>query len=135
MTRSIVVSNPKIPYTIHMEQENRLHTRYEEIGRISAPEICALPGILDDISLEGCKIHYSFPVVVDLENEYDVKISPLHGTNGTPLNLICTPQWVKEQEGNTFIGFKINYSPDAHKLEDFIKHLESLVKDDLPDIV
>ena len=42
---------------------------------------------------------------------------------------------VKEQEGNTFIGFKINYSPDAHKLEDFIKHLESLVKDDLPDIV
>ena len=57
------------------------------------------------------------------------------GTNGTPLNLICTPQWVKEQEGNTFIGFKINYSPDAHKLEDFIKHLEKILKDDYPDIV
>jgi len=118
-----------------MEQENRLHTRYEEIGRITAPEICALPGILDDISLTGCKVHYSFPVVVDLENEYDVKLSPLHGANGTPLNLICTPQWVKEQEGNTFIGFKINYSPDAHKLEEFIKHLESILKDNLPDIV
>ena len=122
-------------YTIKMEQENRLHTRYEEIGRITAPEICALPGILDDISLTGCKVHYSFPVVVDLENEYDVKISPLHGANGTPLNLICTPQWVKEQEGSTFIGFKINYSPDAHKLEEFIKHLENILKDDLPDIV
>lgn len=125
----------QIHYNIRMEQENRLHTRYEEIGRISAPEICALPGILDDISLNGCKAHYSFPVVVDLENEYEVKISPLHGANGTPLNLICIPQWVKEQDGNTFIGFKINYSPDAHKLEDFINHLEKISKDDLPDIV
>lgn len=122
-------------YTILMEQENRLHTRYEEIGRISAPEICALPGILDDISLNGCKAHYSFPVVVDLENEYEVKISPLHGSNNSPLNLICTPQWVNELEGNTYIGFKINYSPDAHKLESFIKHLEEISKDDLPDIV
>ncbi len=131
----MLADHQKIFYTIPMDQENRLHTRYEEIGRITAPEICALPGILDDISLTGCKVHYSFPVVVDLENEYDVKISPLHGTNGTPLNLICTPQWVKEQEGNTFIGFKINYSPDAHKLEDFIKHLETILKDDYPDIV
>ncbi len=118
-----------------MEQENRLHTRYEEIGRISAPEICALPGVLDDISLRGCKVHYSFPVVVDLEDEYDVKISPLHGSSNAPLNLICTPQWVNENGGSTYIGFKINYSPDALKLEKFIKHLESISKDDLPDIV
>ena len=125
----------KIPYNINMEQENRLHTRYEEIGRISAPEICALPGILDDISLNGCKVHYSFPVVVDLENEYEVKLSPLHSSNTAPLNLICTPQWVNERGGNTYIGFKIQYSPDAHKLENFIKHLEKISKDDLPDIV
>ena len=52
-----------------MDQENRLHTRYEEIGRVTASELCALPAVLDDISLNGCKIHYSFPVVVDLENE------------------------------------------------------------------
>ena len=122
-------------YNTLMEQENRLHTRYEEIGRISAPEICALPGILDDISLNGCKVHYSFPVVVNLENEYDVKISPLHGSTSSPLNLICSPQWVNENGGNTFIGFKIHYSPDAHKLENFIKYLEAISKDDLPDIV
>ncbi len=118
-----------------MEQENRLHTRYEEIGRITAPDICALPGILDDISLNGCKVHYSFPVVVDLENEYEVKLSPLHSSNTSPLNLILSPQWVNEHGGNTYIGFKIHYSPDAHKLEQFIKHLESISKDDLPDIV
>lgn len=122
-------------YTILMEQENRLQTRYEEIGRITAPEICALPGILDDISLNGCKVHYSFPVVVDLETEYEVKLSPLHGPNISPLNLICTPQWVNENGGNTYIGFKIQYSPDAHKLENFIKHLETISKDDFPEIV
>ena len=69
-----------------MEQENRQHIRYEEIGRVNAPEICALPGILDDISSEGCKIHYTFPVVVDLETEYEIKLSPLHGSNSSPLN-------------------------------------------------
>ena len=64
-----------------MEQENRLHTRYEEIGRITAPEICALPGILDDMSLNGCKVHYSFPVVVDLENSITVDATKNYSTN------------------------------------------------------
>lgn len=118
-----------------MEQENRLHTRYDEIGRVTAPEICALPAVLDDISLTGCKLHYSFPVVVDLENEYELKISPLHSSVHSPLNLICTPQWVKEQDGSTFIGFKIQYSPDAHKLKTFISQLEQITKDGLPDII
>lgn len=118
-----------------MSEENRQHTRYEEIGRITCPEICALPGVLDDISSSGCKVHYSFPVVVDLETEYEVKLSPLHHGDQTPLNLICLPQWVKEQDGNTFIGFKILYSPDANRLNIFIEHLEELSKDQLPDII
>jgi len=118
-----------------MSEENRQQTRFEEIGRVTAPEICALPGVLDDISSSGCKIHYSYPVVVDLENEYEVKISPLHSGDAAPLNLICIPQWVKEQEGNTFIGFKIQYSPDANRLNSFIEHMEEISKDQLPDII
>lgn len=118
-----------------MSEENRQHTRYEEIGRVTAPEICALPGVLDDISATGCKIHYSFPVVVDLDSEYEVKISPLHHADQQPLNLICNPQWVKELEGNTYIGFKIQYSPDVNKLNAFISHMEEISKDQLPDII
>lgn len=118
-----------------MAEENRQHIRYEEIGRITAPEICALPGVLDDISASGCKIHYSFPIVIDLDNEYEVKISPLHQGDQNPLNLICIPQWVKEQDGNTFIGLKILYSPDANRLNSFITHLEEITKDQLPDII
>lgn len=118
-----------------MTEENRLNPRYKEIGRIIAPEICALPGVLDDISASGCKIHYSFPIVLELDNEYEIKISPLHQEDQTPLNLICTPQWIKEQNENTFIGLKILYSPDANRLNNFIQHLEEISKDQLPDII
>ena len=118
-----------------MDEENRQHTRYEEIGRVLAPELCALPGVLDDISVSGCKIHYSFPITVDLENEYDIKLSPLHHGEQSPLNLICHPQWVQESEGNTYIGLKILYSPDANRVKDFIQQLANLSKDQLPDII
>ena len=118
-----------------MAEENRQHTRYEEIGRIVAPEMCALPGVLDDISSAGCKIHYSFPVSINLENEYEIKLSPLHNGDQSPLNLICLPQWIKEQDGNTYIGSKIQSSPDAKRLEKFINQLADLSKDQIPDII
>ncbi len=111
--------------------ENRQHPRYKEIGRIIANELCALPGVLDDISLQGCQIHYSVPVIVDLETEYEVQISPLHNEMSAPLNLRCQPQWVKEHEGNTTIGLKILYSPDAARLSDFIEKLKQINSDDI----
>jgi len=118
-----------------MTEDNRLTQRFKEIGRINAPEICALPGVLDDISNTGCKVHYSFPILLDLENEYEIKISPLHQGDQSPLNLICVPQWIKEQNENTYIGFEIQYSPDANRLKAFIQHLEEISKDQLPDII
>lgn len=117
-----------------MGEEKRQQPRFNEIGRIFSQEICALPGILDDISVSGCKVHYTFPVVVDLENEYDMEILPSSTADLTPLKLKCLPQWVKEQDGNTYIGFKVLYSPDANRLNDFISHLEELSEDQLPEI-
>ena len=61
-------------------------------------------------------------------------LSPLHSSDNSPLNLICIPQWVKEQDGNTYIGFKVLYSPDANRLNEFINHLEELSEDQLPEI-
>lgn len=115
-------------------KENRQDVRYKEIGRVIAMDLCPISAILDDISASGCKIHYSFPVVVDLENEYDVKISALHYSDLEPLHLICKPQWVNESEGNTYVGFSILYSPDASRLLKFIDQLEKLSEDELPDL-
>lgn len=115
--------------------ENRQEARYKEIGRIIAPEICSLTGILDDISSTGCKVHYPFPVVVELENEYEIKIAPTRTHDETPLKLICVPQWVNEKDGNTHIGFKILYSPDAARLAEFISYLEHLNDDQEEEIL
>lgn len=117
-----------------MAQENRQETRYDEIGRVIALDLCPISAVLDDISSTGCKIHYSFPIVVDLENEYDIKVSPLHYADMEPLHLICQPQWVNEIDGNTYIGFKVLYSPDAVRLQNFIEYLDKISQDQLPDI-
>ena len=45
----------------------RNFSRYDDIGRFEVSELCALPGALVNISREGCKIRYDFPVNVDLE--------------------------------------------------------------------
>jgi hypothetical protein len=129
-----IAPSVKITYNEKMTQENRQSTRYKEIGKVVCDELCALSGILDDISATGCKIHYSYPVVVDLESEYDLEISPASQYGNTPLRLKCKPQWVNEKEGNTFIGLEIMYSPDANRLSAFITQLEDAAKDPYSDI-
>lgn len=79
-----------------MSEENRISTRYSEIGRVTAPELCALPGILDNISATGCKIHFPVSVVVDLEVEYMIKIQLTRSPEEPPLQLMCKPMWVSE---------------------------------------
>lgn len=121
-------------YNIVMDRKDRQSTRYKEIGRINAPTLCAIPGILDDISINGCKVHYQFPVTADLEEEYEIKLSPSSNSDEPPLNLICKPQWVKEQDGNTYIGFQILYSPDVNRLSNFISYLKEKDSDDFLEI-
>ena len=117
-----------------MLKENRQSVRYDEIGRVISPDLCALPGILDNISSGGCKVHFPLSVVVDLENEYELKIYSSRPAFPEPLNLICQPQWVKETDGCTEIGFSIMYSPDANRLSEFVAYLDTLSQDILPDI-
>ena len=110
--------------------ENRQHPRYPEIGRINCPEICALPGILDNISFTGCKIHFPVSVVVDLDAEYMIKVSLSRSPEEPPLQLMCKPMWVKENQGNTQIGLQILYSPDDSRLREFIAYLQEMGEDD-----
>lgn len=117
-----------------MDRKDRQETRYKEIGRINAPTLCAIPGILDDISLNGCKVHYQFPVTVDMDEEYEIKLSPTSNNDEPPLNLICKPQWIKEDEDNTYIGFQILYSPDVNRLTSFIEYLQEKNSDDFLEI-
>ena len=122
----------KISYTVLM-QENRQSPRYKEIGKVISHELCALSGILDDISANGCKIHFAYPVVVDLESEYNLELTPARHNDTNPLRLRCKPQWVNEKEGNTYIGFENLYSPDANRLAAFINQLKEAEEDPYSD--
>ncbi len=113
-----------------MKEENRQNFRYPEIGRITAPELCALPGILDNISNTGCKVHFPVSVVVDLEAEYMIKVTLSRSFEENPLQLMCKPMWVNEDKGNTQIGFQILYSPDDARLREFISFLQEMNEDD-----
>ncbi|MBP5568887.1 MAG: PilZ domain-containing protein [Treponema sp.] len=117
-----------------MNRENRQETRYQEIGRVDAPEICALNGILDDISDTGCKVHFSCPVKVSLENEYNLKFTLSSYSEEPPLQLVCKPMWVKKENTETQIGFKYLFSPDDSRLHEIINHLEEM-EDDSPEII
>ena len=113
-----------------MAEENRRNPRYPEIGRVIAQELCALPGILDNISLTGCKIHFPVSVVVDLETEYMIKIALSRSIEEAPLQLMCKPMWASENKGSTQIGFEILYSPDDARLRDFVSYLQEMNEDD-----
>lgn len=115
--------------------ENRQYTRYNEIGRVVATDLCGLPGILDDISLAGCRIHFPCIVSVDMEAEYKIKITLSRSPEEAPLQLLCKPKWVEDYEDSTHLGLMYMYSPDENRLRDFIKLLEDVNNDDYSSIM
>lgn len=116
-----------------MRRERRREARYPEIGHISCSQICALPGVLEDISASGCRAHFPNPVFTEEEQEYAVRLTfsrqgIVHG-----LELVCIPQWKKESGSETEIGFKILRSPDSPLLSSFIESLQKQ-SNDSPDV-
>ncbi|MBQ9495810.1 MAG: hypothetical protein IJR50_09280 [Treponema sp.] len=105
---------------------HRKSIRFDDIGKIEAPQICALPGVLDNISKDGCKVRFPFPIAVDLENEYELKVTPAQkaGENvHEPFTVLCIPRWVREVGGTTEIGFSILRSPEYNRVVSYIQSL------------
>lgn len=116
-----------------MQEKERLSQRFEDLGRFLAPDLCALPGVLVNISREGCKIRYQYPVTLDEENDYEAKITFARAASGS-FNLLCHPQWVRTEGNNTEIGFKILPSTDYTKLASYINQLQEDSSYDILDI-
>ena len=109
-----------------MRKELRGEERYAEIGRVECEQISALPGVLDDISLSGCKVHFPFPANLDRENEYTVFIQLSRQDFPDRLHLLCQPQWfvVNEKESQVEIGLAFLRSPDSPELARLIESLK-----------
>ncbi len=112
-----------------MAIEHRADERYEDFGKVDAEDLCSLPGVLDDISMKGCKVHFPVPVALDMDNQYHLNISlPQEGAR--PLRLICNPQWKKMNDSETEIGFRFMRSPDTPRLASYIGEKQGELEDD-----
>lgn len=118
-----------------MDDESRNNYRYPEIGRIVAPTICAINGILDNISMRGCKIHFPCVFTMDLDKEHEINVHLSRSSKDLPLRLLCKPIWIEHGPTDTYIGMQYLYSPDEARLRDFIDFLDNVSVEDLPDIV
>ncbi len=103
-----------------MRKEHRMEERYNEIGKVDALDLCVLPGVLDDISITGCKVRFPVPVLPNMENEYKLKILVANNS----LEMLCNPQWTRNGESGTEIGFKFLRSKDSPLLSNFIHSLQ-----------
>ncbi len=106
----------------------RQHTRFEDFGKVDCAELSPVNGVLEDISLKGCKVHYDFPVEINTEKDYELKIR-LSRSNLEPLVLIGHPQWVSAQDLSIDVGFQFLRSRDTFKLESYIKNLTDEIND------
>ncbi len=107
-----------------MRVKARQDPRFEVLGRVQCQEISALPGSLIDISAHGCKIFYSVPVTIHLEDDYTLLIQ-VADSSTKDLTLICHPAWVNEDSGQTSVGMTILRSPDSEQLNAFVEALTS----------
>ena len=108
-----------------MTLNQRKAVRYNDFGRAECEEICPVAGVLGDISVSGCKIHYDAPVDINLENDYEIHLR-LSRFISDPLFLMCHPQWQRElEDGAVEIGFVFLRSPDTLKLESYINQLQA----------
>ena len=105
-----------------MQTELRKNTRFEDFGRIECEDLGPVSGILDDISMNGCKVHFDVPVNVNLENDYELHVR-LSRFPTEELVLMAHPEWSKEEDGTIDIGFSVLRSPDTGRLEKYVKQL------------
>lgn len=105
-------------------KEMRKAERYEDFGRVESDELCIVSGVLDDISLTGCKVSYTVPPTIDMEKEYEIKVR-LSRNNSESLNLLVLPAWIKSDEDKTSVGFSILQSKDSAKLVSYINLLKN----------
>ena len=106
-----------------MCMKDRASRRYNDIGRIAIDDICAFPGVLDNVSRGGFKMHYVFPVNVDFDSDYEAGITCARAASNGTFSVLCHPQWSKNVNGGTEIGFKLLPSKDSSKFCDYVSKL------------
>lgn len=112
-----------------MSRNQRRDERFEYYGCVTSDEICSLPGRLEDISLSGCRVRFPVPVSMDMDDDYTVNIKLSNNNSTSTLPVLCHPEWNRQEDGQSEIGFSFLHSLNTPKLESYIRHLQKSSSD------
>ncbi len=106
-----------------MKTEKRKHQRMEDIGKVEAPDLCHFPGVLVDVSKLGCRARFPISFLVNMDVEYELKISPVRFSCVDSFFIMARPIWQKATEDSTEVGFTILHSPSFKKFDSYVDKL------------
>lgn len=88
--------------------ELRKDERFRDYGRVECGEICALPGILCDVSQSGLKAAFCADVSMSMDDEYRLRLR-IPGGDPREMRLLAAPAWRSDEPrtGRTHIGFAL----------------------------
>ena len=109
-----------------MSSDNRQAPRFQDFARARVDELCQLPGFLEDVSKNGCKVRFPLSFEVDTDREYTLTVQPTCRSGIKEFNLMVKPQRVNQKADSFEIGFSVLYSPGTKHLRNYIEVLAGL---------
>lgn len=109
-----------------MSVENRQETRIRDFARARISGLCCLPGFLEDVSKNGCKVRFTHGFAVDMEREYTLTVLPALRSGIKEFDLVVRPQWVNRGSDSVEIGFFVLHSPGTRLFSRYVEILAEL---------
>lgn len=104
------------------KNEQRRAKRFEEMVKVTVPNLSQFSGVLMDVSKTGCRIHFNLFLNIEMGTEYEIIIFPvLAGESSFPL--IGEPIWVQNTQKSTEIGFQFLRTTGIKVFEQYIDKL------------
>jgi|GEM_PF-1172141 hypothetical protein len=101
--------------------------RFEEVAKVSVPNLSQFSGVLVDVSKIGCRIHFNVFLNIEMDMEYEILIFPVLADIDS-FTLVGEPVWVQNKSKSTEIGFKFLRSVGTKPFEAYIDNLEDREK-------
>jgi hypothetical protein len=109
-----------------MNDENRQLPRYPDFARAKIRELCQLPGYLEDVCKNGCRVRFPNAVSIDTDREYTLAILPALRCGIGEFDLIVSPQWIREERDSVEIGFSVLHCPGIRQFMRYVEILSEL---------
>lgn len=109
-----------------MSIENRQAPRYNDFARARIDELCQLPGFLEDVSKNGCKVRFMHVCDLDTESEYTMTILPALRSGIREFSIVVKPQWIRKGGDYVEIGFSVLCSPGMCQFNRYVDILAQL---------